>query len=154
MSEIDATFADFKLIKTRGQAQLVLEVPIEQADAALKALGGVPLPGAERWVTVRPHGAKAEPSPPAPSADAKGEKERRPFLSLPRSQQAALACDSAQFRHWLRADGKEDAAEWVRAACGVKSRSELDRDQRAAAIWDRAYTRYLTETGQIAEARG
>lgn len=154
MSEIDATFADFKLIKTRGQAQLVLEVPIEQADAALKALGGVPLPGAERWVTVRPHGAKAEPSPPAPSADAKPEKERRRFSELPRSQQAALACADLAFQRWLGVSSTDAAVEQVRKLCGVLSRRELDQQPTAADRWDAMRARYLTETGQIAEARG
>ena len=46
------TFADFKLIKSRSTAQLVIEIPIEAADAALLALGGVPLPGKECWVAI------------------------------------------------------------------------------------------------------
>ena len=41
MAAIKATFSDFKLIKTRKVAQLVMEIPVEQADAALKALGGL-----------------------------------------------------------------------------------------------------------------
>lgn len=153
-----AMFVDYDPVRTRGVVKLIFEVPEANFNAAFAALGGHPMSGETRWCGIArldPEMMKQDPTlEPAPSADAKPEKERRPFLSLPRSQQAALACDSPQFRHWLRADGKEDAAQWVRTACGVKSRSELDHDQRAAAAWDRSYTRYLTETGQIAEARG
>jgi hypothetical protein len=33
-------------------AQLVIELPIEEADAALATLGGLPQPAAERWVAI------------------------------------------------------------------------------------------------------
>jgi hypothetical protein len=35
---IKGTFSDFKLIKTRKLAQLIIEIPIELADSALAAL--------------------------------------------------------------------------------------------------------------------
>lgn len=54
MTAIQATFSDFKLIKSRSVVQLVLELPIEAADAALASLGGIPQPGMERWVAVAP----------------------------------------------------------------------------------------------------
>ncbi len=40
MTPICATFSDFRLVKGRKVCQLVCEVPLEQADAALAALGG------------------------------------------------------------------------------------------------------------------
>src|SRR4051794_33494293 len=49
---IQGTFADFKLVKTRRTVQIVIEVPIEQADQALAALGGLPQPAEEKWVAV------------------------------------------------------------------------------------------------------
>jgi hypothetical protein len=49
---IKATFADFRIIKTRKLAQFVFELPIEQADAALVALGGLPRSDAERWAAI------------------------------------------------------------------------------------------------------
>jgi hypothetical protein len=51
-SAIKATFADFKIVKTRKLAQLIFEIPIEQADSALAALGGIPRSDAERWVAI------------------------------------------------------------------------------------------------------
>src|SRR4051812_4591789 len=47
-----ATFSDFRLVKGRKVAQLVFEVPIEQADQALAALGGLPQPATEAWVAL------------------------------------------------------------------------------------------------------
>ena len=49
---IAGTFADLRTVKTRGICQLVIELPIEQADHALEMLGGVPQPGKEKWVGV------------------------------------------------------------------------------------------------------
>lgn len=76
MTPICASFSDFKLIKGRKVCQLVCEVPLEQADAALIALGGLPNPHAERWVGIvplkaQPQGQDNSGSAPSPSlADA------------------------------------------------------------------------------------
>lgn len=43
LAAISGTFADFKLIKTRSVAQLVIEIPIEQSKKAIDAFG-FPLP--------------------------------------------------------------------------------------------------------------
>ncbi len=48
---IVGTFSDFKLIKTRSTAQLVIEVPIERAFDAIAILG-IPQPGKEIQVAV------------------------------------------------------------------------------------------------------
>ena len=45
-----ATFSDWKLIKTRKVVQVVLEIPLEGADVAYQALGGMPDPAKEIWV--------------------------------------------------------------------------------------------------------
>lgn len=49
---IRASFSDFRIIKGRKQAQLILEVPIEEADNALAVLGGIPQPQSDCWVAV------------------------------------------------------------------------------------------------------
>jgi hypothetical protein len=60
----DAVFSDFKLVKTRSSAQLVLEIPIERADAVLAILGGVPQPGKEVSVAVARLMGNEAPVPP------------------------------------------------------------------------------------------
>lgn len=52
MTAFQATYSDWKLIRTRRVVQIVLEVPVEQADQAYKVLGGMPLSGEETWVGV------------------------------------------------------------------------------------------------------
>lgn len=52
MDAIAAVFADAKSIKTRSVYQLIFEIDIAQADAALQYLGGIPQPGNERWAVI------------------------------------------------------------------------------------------------------
>lgn len=89
-------------------------------------------------------------------------KERRPFDTLPLSQQAALLCNDAQFRNWLKVnyhdtaiDGPEAAAEVVRRACGVQSRADLNIIPDAAQAWGAIVTSYrASETDrQYADVR-
>ncbi len=72
-----ATYADIKLIKTRQCVQIVFELPIEQFDAAYEVLGGMPLPGKERWFGIA---AIKVSEADAPTAD-------RPVANGTRSEQ-------------------------------------------------------------------
>jgi hypothetical protein len=132
---VSATFADFRIVKGRKVCQMVFETPIEQADEALKMLGGLPQPATERWCAI----ARMDMSKAA-SKEVIGDevKQRRKFDSLPLPQQAALLCSQESFRCFLReahnynADTEDEAAEAVREICGVVSRSELTSNERAA----------------------
>jgi hypothetical protein len=135
---IRATFSDFRLIKGRKQAQLVLEVPIEEADAALSVLGGIPQPHSDRWVAVaRLNGVtKPEPEP----------KEKQKWDDLKLSMQAVIRCKEKAFWTFLGAESPEDAANVVRARCRVNSRSALNNNPEAAEKWrqiDRLYQTWL-----------
>lgn len=157
---LSATYVDFKIIRTRSTAQIILEVPLEEADRALKILGGVPRPDVERWVAV----ARLNPAAPA----TEGEKPRKRWSELPRAQQAALACQDVAFQDFLmRRPAFKDAAalctakdspdwpaETVRVICDVRSRADLNTNDSAARKWDALYLQYLTDTGRMAEARG
>lgn len=46
---IKAAFVNVKSVPSRNAMQLIFEVPLEGADAALHGLGGFPLPGSSRW---------------------------------------------------------------------------------------------------------
>jgi hypothetical protein len=46
------TYSDWKLVKTRSVVQIVIEVPLEQAQHVYQVLGGMPQPGAEMPVAV------------------------------------------------------------------------------------------------------
>lgn len=135
---IQGTFADFKLIKTRSVCQLIVEVNIEDADAALLALGGLPNPSREVPVAIaRLNTAKVIALP-------KLEQEARPrrdFKDLPAAQQAALKCKDAAFQRFLfeeyssAAIHEHDAADKVRDICRVESRSELNSNPEAGNRW-------------------
>ena len=83
-----------------------------------------------------------EPNPPPkPTAD-KPAKDRRPFESLPLSQQAAIRCQDKEFQGFCGVGTAEDAADYVRAMCGVVSRSELNNNRSAAVAWNLMETRF------------
>lgn len=169
MTAIAATFSDFRPVKSRGVYQIILEVPAENANAVLIALGGVPVFGSEQWVGVAPLKAtpEARPEPEAPkeveptTPDAPAEKERHPFHDLLRSQQAGILCGNPAFGRWLakvgmlvtdgdvaKDDPTERAVKAVRKYCGVASRAYIDRDDDAARKWDALRNRFHADTGQ------
>lgn len=130
---IRGTFSDFKIIRGRKCAQLVIEVPLEEADRALAALGGIPQAATERWVAV----ARLNES-----AVQIEEKPKRRFSELSPAQQAGIKCQEPSF--WRFLNGRDDvdsissadsAAMWVRFECGVKSRADLNTDPASAERW-------------------
>jgi len=128
------TYSDWRLVKTRGVVQVVMEIPLADADSAYQILGGMPDASKERWFAV------------APLSDAK----QLPVLSLPAKrewrdlepqQQAGIRCNEPTFIAFLQeqkfCDWHEtnNAADCVRLICGVQSRSELSTNQKARMIW-------------------
>jgi hypothetical protein len=134
---ISASFSDFRLVKGRKVAQLILEVPIEQAQAALEALGGVPMPHEDRWCAV----ALLTPEKPAAVGNDK-ESGKRAWGDMKLAQQAGILCADAEFIAWLSCDTQEAAVNEVRRRCGVASRADLDRDPDAAEAWMRLVREY------------
>jgi len=53
-----------------------------------------------------------------------------------RSQRCAILCDDRRFQTFMDVSTKEAAADAVRNTCQVKSRSEFDKDPKAAREWD------------------
>ena len=175
MTAIRATFSDVRLIKGRKQAQLVFELPIEQADAAIAALGGLPRSDMERWcgicllnsdpVTAAESGDADQsgiPRPPEPSQAAGEGRDtpRRRFHELSRREQAVLLCKDVRFQEWIGLKtsigtqwAEDEAAGYVRNQCAVKSRADLDTHPGPAQAWDRLHAQYLADTGQAAEPR-
>ena len=110
-SAFRATFSDFRIVKGRKVAQFIFETPIEGADAALEALGGVPRSDAEVWAGIarldlskashEPRKPSGEISPPKESTP----KERRRLASLPLPQQAAMRCDDKEFQIFIALRG-------------------------------------------------
>lgn len=129
MTAIRATFSDFRTVKSRKVAQLVMEVPIEDADAALRTLGGVPRPDVDRWVGIAPITEEASRRPAEKPATA------RTWADLTYSQQAGIRCNEPTFQEWMNSTDADHAAKAVRQVCGVASRAELDQDRVAGTRW-------------------
>ncbi len=122
MTAIRATYSDLKLVKTRKVLQLIFEVPIEEADNALRVLGGMPRADAETWVGIAPITEEAAQRV-APGAVA--AKPRKAWGDLTPTQQAGIRCSDVDFQAWLGCFDAEEAAVKVRDHCGVKSRSDI-----------------------------
>jgi hypothetical protein len=139
MTAFRATYSDFKLVKTRKVVQIVLEVPVEQANIVLDVLGGMPDPSRETWVGVAPLSPSAAKPQPVDQPRPAGAK--RDWRDIPPSQQAGIRCEEPIFEQFLKEERKDDWAEAQNARdavcliCGVSSRSELVSNQKARVIW-------------------
>jgi hypothetical protein len=124
------TFADFRLIKGRKVCQIVIEVPIEQADQALAALGGLPQPATEAWVAIARLETKERVVP------LKSDNTKLSFEAVQR-------CRDPLFQRYMVASNEDEAAELVRKFCGVSSRGGLNTDPDAARAWRVLEGRFL-----------
>ena len=155
---ITAELEEVKPVKTRKCLQIICEVPMESADAALEALGGFPIPGQSRPVAI----ALLKPESATEAA-----AERPPPKIGPICMRAVLLCKRADFQEWLYNppprwvwDGKVAGStrdqvtdDLVRRLCGVESRKELDHDADAAAIFmEMEQDFYASQRGQTTEA--
>lgn len=154
-SPISATFADFKIVKTRGTAQLIFELPLESADDALKALGGLPQMKSERWcgivpLNLRPLPAVLTEAPPTVPDEPRPMKQRARFDTLPLPQQAVLLCDAPAFWRFLNETqglivevaSVDQAADAIRSMFVLSSRAELATDKEAGANFRRLVNEY------------
>src|SRR3954464_13315833 len=103
---IQACFSDFRIVKGRKVAQLVLEVSLEQADNALTILGGIPQQATERWVAVARLNGVAKP-------EHKPDKEKQKWDDLKLSMQAGIRCEEKAFQRYFNVKDAESAAEAV-----------------------------------------
>jgi hypothetical protein len=165
MTAFRATYSDWKLIKTRGVVQVVMEVPLADADAAYDVLGGMPVHGKERWFGIAALKSPAEEARAAPRQtvpqSSRPDGAKRPWRDLDPTTQAGMHCNDPVFGAFLRekyADGWREAAgflsdgkvttesdrraECVRLICGVTSRKELSTNHKARVIWHQIDTQF------------
>jgi hypothetical protein len=129
---IRATFVNVRPVASRGQVQLVFEVPSEQADHALNVLGGFPKPANPVWVGVARLGNEVDATARlAAGTDMDVPKEAQ---SVPVAEkkpatlvtQAYMICQDPKWNDYLERKGmKLRNADAMRVLCGVESRSEI-----------------------------
>lgn len=147
---VSGTFADLRSVKTRSIVQMIVEIPIERAAEVIAAFG-YPQPGAEIMVAV----ARLRAAPQIEARPA----GKRSFADMLPAQQAGVLCNDARFRKflheertngWMLAlsnhpdDPVEAAATTVRAACGVRSRADLNTHPQAQIAWRDLHEAYRT----------
>lgn len=117
------TYADIKFIKTRKVAQVVIELPLEEANRFLHAFGA-PNPASETWCAIARlnHATESEEA-------AEPDKPRRQWDDMRPSARAAILCGETAFMAFLKVKSKDEAVKKLRAHCGVSSRKELDTDE-------------------------
>lgn len=82
-------------------------------------------------------------------------KDRKPFASLPLSQQAALRCQDKSFQEFCGVPSPDQAATHVRLYCNVASRSDIRPSEASGLFWcelEGHYQSWLTDR-QYAGAR-
>ena len=145
-------FWDIHTVKTRASFQLVFEIPIEQADAAMAILGGMPLPGQERWVGIAPLGngedrlATGSRQAAEPSAVSSPEGDRARV-------RAVMLCKDERFIRWIGYASEIDARDWLCRCLLVPSRSYIATDANVLKQFLAIERKYRQETGLVAEER-
>jgi hypothetical protein len=128
------SYSDFKLVKTRSVAQVIVEIPVEAAESFIKVFG-MPIPGSEKPVAIALLGTA--PEKPKTAEQELGEQIRT---------RAVLLCKEPAFQQWLQVAGEDDARDYLCEMLDIKSRSALARNQKAQREFVRIENRYLTAT--------
>lgn len=147
------TFADFRMVRGRKVAQIIVEVPLEQAGAALEAMGGLPMPEESRWVAVARMNLPTDNKATAVGQVAGGGATEIPRAKSEKTpaQKAAircvLLCKEPAFREWLgryalESDTEEAAAERVRELIGAKSRRDIAIEPNVFDLWSKLVDEY------------
>lgn len=151
-----ATYADWKLIKTRQCVQIVFEVDLSKADEVYGVMGGMPDASKERWFAIaRINLAGSSTTAPASEGADGADAESQESASAPRSwhsmspaQQAGILCGDDNFRTFLRTElqfpafEEDEAAFWVRQVCGVASRASIGKSEASEAKWRELVSQY------------
>lgn len=156
MAAISGTFSDYKLIRSRSVLQIVVEVPVERQAEAFAALG-YPQPGGDIHVVVA-RLASFSTGDAAPAVGAsRSELGKARYAAAPDMEKAALRAvllaKDPRFQEWSRCPGETDAAAYIRAACGVRSRSEIATITPAYRALLVLEERFKTDIGLIPEPR-
>lgn len=148
------SYADLKIIKTRGVVQIVVEVPLERGKEVTD-LFGLPQPNAEIPVVV----ARMDPTKIDAQSNVVQIEDHRQAADFeeesgkpprPLSQIAGMFCNSAIFQKFIQEESEgwdhrptsDEAAEWLRSACGIRSRTELNTNADAAARFHKIRGQY------------
>lgn len=154
------TYHNLRPVMGRKVFQVHIELPIEQMPAFVAAFGA---PNPDTWIAIARlepgrEVVQAERSGPEErmgnssttrhdtpprqiAVQPSGGAQRRGWADLSPAQQAGIICRERPFWRFLSEQGTyrpecaEDAAEAVRAICGVSSRRDIGENHHAPLIW-------------------
>ena len=115
---ITGTYSDFKLIKTRQVAQMIIEVPLEKAEHVINIFG-VPKPNEEKWVAV-------------------AHMRTEPVQTNARASKAIQQAWLRDFRGMSEVNPADRSTieNAIRALIGVKSRADMRNNDEALKMWE------------------
>lgn len=134
---MQGTYSDFRIVKGRKVAQIIVEIPLEAANDFV-AMFGVPRPDQEVWVAI------AEINRQAVAAKSEATKA---------IQIAGMMCKSPEFGAWLRdhrgmaevdPENHESIADALRALLGIQSRTEFHNSPELVVAFNRLKGEYDT----------
>lgn len=133
---IAGTYADLKFIRTRSVAQIVVEIPIEEAGRFV-AMFGTPTPSGEIPVALARLNESVGRLEDEPPNAVMPKKDKRRFAEKSAAEQSGIRCADESFREYLGVLGyavvtEEDAARCVRYLCGVPSRANINEENVVA----------------------
>jgi hypothetical protein len=125
-----ASYADWKLVKTRACVQIIFEVPVEKANEAYEVLGGMPFCATEKWFAIARLNESAVVAD-APAANLSPSHAPAAGAINRLTKRAGILASSPLFLKWLREERhmligtEDDAANYIRTTCGVKTRKDI-----------------------------
>lgn len=131
---IRAVYTDYRRVKGRKIHQVTFEIPSELWPDVYAFLGEPTIENSDWFGIARLN--------PEPKASKPADQSKRKLSELPAAQQAALTCQREAFWRFLSetrgigVSSEEEAAEYVRRSCGVKSRSEITNGSLAGDRWN------------------
>jgi hypothetical protein len=153
---ISGTYSDFKLVKTRGVVQVIIEFPIEEGNQVLESLGGLPIAGKEEHVSL---GLRSKLMDIA-EGRATGP-DRHANLSLVGKQRYAAADDmerarirsimlakDPQFLAWAGGTTEAGARDFICERCRILSRSRIATEPWAYEAFLKLELEFQTAVGR------
>ena len=125
---IEAEYVEWKMVKTRKALQLIFEVPLEK-QALVQAALGTPMPDTSTPVAIARLNLAA-------LTQAEPEQIEAPRRGKSLAQVAGILCNTGSFRKFIRVETVDQAADYIRAHCGVSSRANIDGNPDATAAFD------------------
>lgn len=131
---IQGTYSDYKIVKSRSVAQIIVEIPLETAESFVQMFG-MPLPSKEKWVALAMLNEKVI------------NKNDDITFAI---QKCGILCKDKRFgkflqkekkMHEVNPDDENSIASALKTILGIRSRTEL-HNQQSLLAWNRLLSEY------------